>query len=407
MVISNPSGKSEYTGQARPLFKIGLRNAVLTLLTLGIYRFWARSRERRYMWSAMRPAGMAMEYTGNGLEKFLGFLIAVAFLAVYLGIFQILLSFAGYAFFETDPETGIAVPGLLFSIAPILLLPFIFYAQYRGRRYVLSRTRWRGIRFGADKAAWAYVGQALKHTLITIVTLGILFPRQVFLLEKFRTDRSYFGTAKFHQFGDWKILLPVAKHVYIGLGLTLAGRALLGISAVRAGMADDFSGGFPVGFGLGGIAITVGYTWLFVGLLIFPVASWRIMAAEKVLGEKIRFKSEVDTATVVVQQLLGSFAAMTIAMIVAAILGFIFGLLFSGFGEDAALIAGMALGYLSFFILFLVLRLIMVTQPVLREFVSSLTILNPEALDNIEQREGDDFVEAEGFADALDVGAAI
>ena len=43
----------------------------------------------------------------------------------------------------------------------------------------------------------------------------------------------------------------------------------------------------------------------------------------------------------------------------------------------------------------------------MREYVKTLTIVNPEALDDIEQREGDDFVEAEGFADALDVGAAI
>ena len=49
----------------------------------------------------------------------------------------------------------------------------------------------------------------------------------------------------------------------------------------------------------------------------------------------------------------------------------------------------------------------MVSQPVLREYVQSLTIINPAALDDITQREGDDFVEAEGFADALDVGAAI
>lgn len=33
-----------------------------------------------------------MEYTGNGLEKLLGFLIAVAFLAIYLGLFQVAMA---------------------------------------------------------------------------------------------------------------------------------------------------------------------------------------------------------------------------------------------------------------------------------------------------------------------------
>ena len=266
--------------------------------------------------------------------------------------------------------------------------------------------RWRGIRFGADKAAWAYVGQALKHTFITVITLGILFPRQVFYLEKFRTDRSYFGNAKFHQFGDWKILLPVAKHVYIGLALTIIGGIVSVVNLI--GLDNPGNVGFmPVGLTIGAVIASIGYAWLIVAFLIFPVVSWRIMAHEKVLGDNIRFESEVDTATVVLQQILGGIAASIIALIVAVIIGFAAGAIFFGFGEDVGIGVGAAFGYLSFFIVFLVLQLVMVTQPVLREYVKTLTIVNPEALDDIEQREGDDFVEAEGFADALDVGAAI
>ena len=85
----------EYRGTQGPLFWLALKTALLTLVTLGIYRFWAKTRVRKYFWSATAPGGDPIEYTGNGLEKLLGFLMAVAFLAIYLGLFQLLLFFAG------------------------------------------------------------------------------------------------------------------------------------------------------------------------------------------------------------------------------------------------------------------------------------------------------------------------
>ena len=87
--------EGHYAGQRKPLFNIAVVTALLTALTFGIYRFWAKTRIRKYFWSATAPGVDPMEYTGNGLEKLLGFLIAVAFLAIYLGLFQVLLSFVG------------------------------------------------------------------------------------------------------------------------------------------------------------------------------------------------------------------------------------------------------------------------------------------------------------------------
>jgi len=50
---------------------------------------------------------------------------------------------------------------------------------------------------------------------------------------------------------------------------------------------------------------------------------------------------------------------------------------------------------------------IFITQPLLAHYMTTLTIENGRELDTVAQREADDMVEAEGFADALDVGAAI
>ena len=50
-----------YAGRGMPLFFLALKTGFLTVLTLGIYRFWARTRIRRYFWSAIRPGGVPLE----------------------------------------------------------------------------------------------------------------------------------------------------------------------------------------------------------------------------------------------------------------------------------------------------------------------------------------------------------
>ena len=48
-------------------------------------------------------------------------------------------------------------------VTGLAVLPLIFFAQYRARRYMLSRTRWRGLRFAMDAAAVGYAWRALLY----------------------------------------------------------------------------------------------------------------------------------------------------------------------------------------------------------------------------------------------------
>ena len=68
----------EYDGRHVPFAKIVAVNALYQLLTGMIFRFWARTRERKYLWSHVRLGDDRLEYTGTGLELFLGFLIVLA-----------------------------------------------------------------------------------------------------------------------------------------------------------------------------------------------------------------------------------------------------------------------------------------------------------------------------------------
>ena len=44
----------QFTGDWREYLPIAVTNALLIICTLGIYRFWAAARQRRYLWSRTR-----------------------------------------------------------------------------------------------------------------------------------------------------------------------------------------------------------------------------------------------------------------------------------------------------------------------------------------------------------------
>jgi len=69
-----------YDGQLDELYGIFLMNLLWTVLTLGIFRFWAITRIRRYLWSRTRFQGERFEYTGTGGELFIGVLLAILML---------------------------------------------------------------------------------------------------------------------------------------------------------------------------------------------------------------------------------------------------------------------------------------------------------------------------------------
>jgi uncharacterized membrane protein YjgN (DUF898 family) len=408
-------GTVGFNGNTPQLRSLAIVTTLLTLVTLGIYRFWARTRLRRYFWSAVTLGGHGFEYTGKGIEKLIGFLIAVAVLAIYLGIFQVALSFAGMSLFEAVDSDGDQIRGVLLTYATfILLAPLIFYAQYRARRYMLSRTKWKGIRFGVDQAAWGYAIRAIGHWMLTFLTLGILLPRQTFYLEKFKTDRTWFGTAQFVQEGRWQSLYPAMKHIIMGVAITVIGGAMLSMLFWTGSLEGDTAGIDIAVAVLAGSMIFIGTVWFYIGFAYYNVHSHRILTRNKTLGSNIRFTSEPRTARIIGIYLLGGLIISLLAPIIAGLIGGILGILAHqifggvemGMGEmPAGAAVGVVLGYITLFVVMAVLSLIFIKQPVIEHFAQVTKVDNAEELDKVEQREGDQMIEAEGFADALDIGA--
>ena len=154
-----------FTGRFWPLFKIWLGNLLLSVITLSFYRFWGRTRVRRYLWSNFEIDGDSLEYTGTGRELFLGFLILLAALVPFFfvqGLLNILLR-------EQPAALQISVQWALY----LILIYLGGYAYYRSRRYRLSRTLWRGIRPQLSGSPWHFANLAMIYLSVYALSLGL------------------------------------------------------------------------------------------------------------------------------------------------------------------------------------------------------------------------------------------
>ena len=179
-----------YDGKITELFGIFLLNLLLTIITLGIFRFWAITRIRRYLWSHMRFEDTRFTYTGKGRELFLGFLLAMLILVLVfsaVGVVSVVLA-------KSHPVLA-AIP-----IAAAYIGLFILFgaAHFSAQRYRLSRTEWRGIRGGMEGSALRYGLNWILYLVLVVVTLYQAIPWMQVGLARRRINASRFGSAVFH-----------------------------------------------------------------------------------------------------------------------------------------------------------------------------------------------------------------
>jgi uncharacterized membrane protein YjgN (DUF898 family) len=174
-------GAVRFLGQRRAYWRLLIRGAVLLLATLGIYRFWLATDVRRFLWSNTEVAGEPLEYTGTALELLIGFLAAIAILIPIYG-----------AFFLAALDLG-TLGQLSGAIGFISLAVLGQIAVYRARRYRLTRTVFRGIRFHQGGSAWRYALRAILWWSATALTCGLAYPFQLASLERYKMRNTYYG----------------------------------------------------------------------------------------------------------------------------------------------------------------------------------------------------------------------
>ena len=181
----------EFLGNGKEWFKIIIINWLLTVLTLGIYYPWARAKSLRYIYGKTVLNNEHFHFSGTGKEMFRGF-IKVLLGYVLLGVLYIVLS-------SINAFLALVVIYLLF----ILIIPFAIHGSFK---YKMSRTSYRGIRFGYRGERKEFVLSFFKWIFLSIITLGIYSYWMQMNVRKYTHENIRYGDVEFTNTsngGDW------------------------------------------------------------------------------------------------------------------------------------------------------------------------------------------------------------
>jgi uncharacterized membrane protein YjgN (DUF898 family) len=381
-----------FTGTGKEFSRIVWRGGLLQLPTFGFYRFWLLTDARRYLWSRTRLGDDALEYNGQARQLLIGFLIAMAVLIpIYLGYFWL----------GIEAERKQQNASLLFTFAFWLLY---HYASYRARRYRLSQTSFRGLRFSMEQAPWRYAINAIAWDMLVGMSLGFALPWREAALEHFRMSRTRYGDLQGGFAGTGRELFKRGWALWLAVPGTIV---ILFLLAMVAAMGNKDSGGIMLGVGLPLI--------LFCLLIVFPLYKavllrWRLEGLR--FGE-VAFACDLQKRRVVVAYLKCLAAILVCGALFVLALGLVavsVGLVIEKNASREAvvqLIVAMVPLYLLFLILCNMAMMRFIAYGVWAAGVASLTVLNPQALDVAAASGAAEDSLGEGIADAFDFGFGI
>ena len=383
--------KVEFSGGRGEFFRLVRNGAALELITFGFYRFWLATDIRRHLWSHTSIDGDAPEYTGRGRELLIGFLFALAILApIYIAYFVITI----------EAERAKA-----FASVPLFLFFYLFgqFAIYRARRYRLTRTVWRGVRFWMDGSGWAYAVRAAGWTLLAVITLGGALPWREAALERYKMRHCHYGdlAGSFDGRGSelfkrgWKLWLLAISPFIFGL--------VLGV-ITRGHKA-------PVAAGISVLATVI---WIFALPFIygrFKAIEWRWWISGIRFGE-VSFESDLPAGGLydLYWKIIGWYVLISVAFgayLIACASVFV------GFGNMARLAArtqgnisltiATVIGYLGIIIALNVAIRVYLLRDLWARAASSATVYRLEAAGNVAAKGDLASALGEGLAGSLDV----
>ncbi|MPZ40584.1 MAG: DUF898 family protein, partial [Rhizobiales bacterium] len=349
------------------------RGALLELVTLGFYRFWLATDMRRHLWSHTSVKGDAAEYTGTAKELLIGFLVALAILApVYLV----------YFFIGLEAERAQA-----FASIPLVLFFFLFYqfAMYRARRYRLTRTIWRGVRFWMKGSGIAYALRAGLWMLLVIITAGLALPWYQAALERYKMQNSFYGDLPGGFAGTgWGLfkqvwwLWPVALLIVVVVG------------ALGAATGNHFV--------IAVLPITTIMLLLPSVYSIYKACEWRWWAAGAAFGD-VRFECKLSRGAFIglYWKVIG-WSLLILAALSAWIAGAIFGAIavigegdggaqaYAAIAQNPIFLITMALGYVICALAFGVVVRLYLRRDVWARVAASSVVYNLAAADNVAAR---------------------
>jgi uncharacterized membrane protein YjgN (DUF898 family) len=408
-----------FLGREQEFRRLLTRGAVLLLLTLGIYRFWLATDVRRFLWCNTEVAGHPLEYNGTALELLIGFLIAIAILIPI-----------NVAFFIAALQWGVFGEWVS-ALAFLFLVVLAQFAVYRARRYRLSRTIYRGVRFHQTGSALGYAVRATGWWIAFALTFGLSYPWAQADLERVKLKNTYYGTlpGRFEA-SAWPLFLRGLALWLIVMG-PLVACVIAAVAAVdwpgvvaippshftdadatRTGLAHAavlvFSG---VGWAITAaillypafLAMTL--RWWLSGLRLGPIAATSQLRVGELYHAYGRFvKYAAMFAIVAITLLVGSFA--TLGLILSTIFPDLWTRTETGYpqlAETLAVIAAIGTYVVTVLGLSAIYHVV-VKLAVWRLSVDSLALSNVAAFDGVKAAGLPASPIGEGLADALNVG---
>src|SRR5437660_91238 len=186
-----------FPGVGGTLFGIYVVNILATIAPFGAYRFWGKVRIRRFMLSQTSFEGDRFAYHGTGKELLLGFFKALLFVGLPITALSAMARLSG--------DKTIYVTTQAFT--SLLVFIFIPIAMVGARRYRLSRTSWRGIRFSFRGKAWVFVKIFIVALLLSALTLTLYYPFFQTRQQEFMVSNSCFGRRQLRFDGRGRDLL--------------------------------------------------------------------------------------------------------------------------------------------------------------------------------------------------------
>jgi len=258
------------------LLKLTIINFLLGVITLGFYRFWAKTNVRKHIWSCVHINNEPLEYTGTGMELFKGFLVV-------FGVFVLPYALAVTAVtFIQGPASVLAI---VLQYAFLLVVYVLWgFAVYKARKYQLSRTLWRGIRGTLVGSAMTYSLLYFGSLIAKSMSMGWATPVMNTVLAEQITNDMRFGDAAFKFKGRAGPLYPTYALCWF---LTLA--AIIGVIVLFAlsttlsgyfgGLFDDTSTPESIARIAGYIAVAA-VAFFLIFMLIIPML-WAIYIAKE------------------------------------------------------------------------------------------------------------------------------
>ena len=187
-----------FTGKKAEFFKIWLVNALLSIITLGIYSAWAKVRNTQYLYGHTQIDGHRLSFLAKPMQILIGRIIAAVVFALY-----------------------VLISGFVPLISTVLLLLASPWLMNQAIRFSMRNTAYRNVRFGFHGT----YGQAFGHFIL----LPLVAAFSGFLAAPWVFKRIQQYIYQNISFGGKPFQLPTSTAYYYKAAL-----AVIGVGAVLA-----------------------------------------------------------------------------------------------------------------------------------------------------------------------------